>query len=499
MPGAKLSEVARHVVIPEGIVTTAWPKVVAQCAEFGVEFDGWQDGIGQVALGKRANGMFAATVGGVVLSIARQVGKTFFVGMVIIALCILFPGLTVVWTSHHARTTTKTFDNLKEMVRRKAIRAHLAPTRTDGVKEGNGSQEIAFRNGSAIYFGAREHGFGRGFDKVDIEVFDEAQKLSSRALSAMVPAANQAQLPGGALLFFLGTPPGPEDDGEEFANRRAKALKRKPLDQVVGVSGNVVYVEFSADEDADPDADEEWRKANPSYPHRTPVESIERMREQLTEDAFKREALGIWDPADTPRVIDEVSWARAKDAASMAIDRLTLAVDVDPAHKFASVALGGLRADGVWHVELDDERAGTDWVIPWIEDRVAKNRLHAVVLDEVSGLVEERNGRHFLVGTDVKVTLAGAEGRDMAIACAKFFDAVMAPNPTVRHTGQPQVDVALSVATKRPLLGGWAWNRRDAKSDITPVVALTLALWGAQKDSVVRPAHRRSERTAVVM
>jgi phage terminase large subunit-like protein len=88
----RLSEVARHVVIPSGIVTTAWPRVVAQCSEMGVEFDSWQHGIGAIALGKREDGKYAATVGGIVLSIPRQVGKTFLVGMIIIALCVLHPG-----------------------------------------------------------------------------------------------------------------------------------------------------------------------------------------------------------------------------------------------------------------------------------------------------------------------------------------------------------------------------------------------------------------------
>ena len=65
----RLSEVAQHVVIPEGIVTTSWPRVVSQCAAMGVTFDAWQHGIGSIALGKREDGKYAATVGGVVLSI----------------------------------------------------------------------------------------------------------------------------------------------------------------------------------------------------------------------------------------------------------------------------------------------------------------------------------------------------------------------------------------------------------------------------------------------
>ena len=483
--GPKLSEVARHLVIPKGIVTTAWPRVVAKCAEMGVKFDSWQHGVGSVALGKRKDGMYAATVGGVVLSIPRQVGKTFLVGMIIIALCVIHPNFKVLWTAHRTRTSTMTFKSLQGMVRKKKIWPHIKAIRTS-----NGEQEIVFRNGSIIMFGAREQGFGRGFDQVDVEVFDEAQILTEKALEDMVPAANASKHEAGALLFFMGTPPRPIDNGEEFTNRRAKALD--------GRSKDTVYVEFSADDDADPDDMEQVAKANPSFPHRTKLESIQRMRENLTdEDSFKREALGIWDAEDSARVIDEVSWSRQADPASMAIDRLTIALDVPPNRSNASVSLSGLRADGRWHVELDDTRKGVDWVIPWVKSRAEKNRLHAVVADPMCGLVEEIKGKHYLIDTDIQVTLAGAEGRDMAIACAKYFDGII--DGSVFHSDQPQVNTALSVATKRPLAGGWAWNRKDAASDITPIVSQTLALWGAQSENVNRPTRGNKTKKAVIL
>lgn len=481
----RLSEAARELVIPDGIVTTAWPRIVAKCAEMGVSFDPWQHGIGSIALGKRRSGKYAATVGGVVMSIPRQVGKTFLVGMIMIALCVIFPGFTALWTAHRTRTASMTFASMQAMVKKKKIWPHI-----DAIRTSNGEQEIRFKNGSIIMFGAREQGFGRGFDKVDAEIFDEAQILSEKALEDMVPAANQSTQAAGALLFFMGTPPRPTDPGEEFSNRRSKALS--------GKAKNIVYVEFAADPHADPDDREQWAKANPSFPHRTPVESIERMRENLTDDdSFKREALGIWDAEDSSRVIDEDSWNRAADPASMAIDRLSLAIDVPPNRAIASVALAGMRADGRWHVELDDSRKGVDWVIPWVVSRASKNRLHAVVVDEMSGLVERRRDRNYLIGTDIIVTLAGAEGRDMAIACAKYYDGII--DRSVFHTDQPQVNVALSLARKRPLAGGWAWNRKDAASDITPVVAETLALWGAQNENVQRPSRRTGSRTAVVL
>lgn len=481
----RLSEVARHVVIPTGIVTTSWSRVEAQCTEMGVTFDQWQAGIGKVALGKRKNGKYAATVGGIVLSIPRQVTKTFLVGMICIALCVIHPGLTVLWSAHRTRTATKTFGSLKGITSRKKIAPFMLDPRNT-----NGEQEIRFKNGSVIMFGAREQGFGRGFDEVDIEVFDEAQILTEKALEDMVPAANQSRHPAGALLFFMGTPPRPTDPGEEFTNRRAKALDGKTTD--------LVYVEMSADPDADPDDRKQWAKANPSFPVRTPVEAFERMRENLTdEDSFKREALGIWDAISSSRVIDEVVWAKQGDPASMAVERLTLAIDVPPDRSSACVGLAGLRPDGRWHAEMYEQRKGADWVIAYVQDRASKNRLHAVVVDEMSGLVEKKRDRYYLIGTDILVTLAGAEGRDMAIACAKFYDGIN--DGSLFHTDQPQVNVALSVATKRPLQGGWAWNRKDAASDISPIVANTLALWGAQNENVKRPTRRQGSRTAVLL
>lgn len=105
----KLSDVARHVVVPDGIVSTGYPAVQAKCRDLGIEHDDWQQGLCRLALGKRKDGKYAATVGGVVLSIPRQVGKTFTIGSIIFALCILFPGMLTLWTAHRTRTANESF------------------------------------------------------------------------------------------------------------------------------------------------------------------------------------------------------------------------------------------------------------------------------------------------------------------------------------------------------------------------------------------------------
>ena len=65
-PG-RLSEAARHVIIPSGIVSTGWPAVRDRCIGFDVAFDPWQDGTGRIILSKRADGSYACSIGGVVI------------------------------------------------------------------------------------------------------------------------------------------------------------------------------------------------------------------------------------------------------------------------------------------------------------------------------------------------------------------------------------------------------------------------------------------------
>ena len=489
----RLSEVARHLVLPDGVMTTGWPAVEAKCAQLGVGFDSWQRGLGRLILGKRPDDRYAATVGGVTMSIPRQVGKTYLVGWIVFALCLLFPGLTVLWTAHRTRTATRTFQSMAGMARRPKVKPFVAH---NGVRTTNGEQEIRFRNGSVVMFGAREQGFGRGFDAVDIEVFDEAQILTDRALEDMVAATNQSRHPHGALLFFMGTPPRPVDPGDVFRDKRDKALAGKLPDGV--------YVEFSADPDADPDDLEQVAKANPSYPTRTPLEAILRMRENLpADDSYLREALGIWDAAGSTSVIPADAWAAQGDPQSMPTDRFALGIEAGPDLVSASVALAGQRADGDWHVELDEHRAGGHWLIAYVERLLQSNQQVRAVVGDVGGplsvLLEQRSGRYFLKGTRVVVTCPTV--RDLGAACTLMLDGVV--GGSVWNLAQPQLQAAAGSAGKRRLgdTGMWVFSRASAAADITPIQAATYALWGAQNAKVRRPMRQTttSRRRAVVL
>ena len=454
----RLSEAARHLVIPEGIVTTGWPQVVAKGAELGIGFDWWQDALGRVVLGKRADSKYAATVGGIVLSIPRQVGKTYFVGAVLVILCILFPGLKVVWTAHRTRTATNTFRSLQGMARRKKIAPHVSHIRT-----ANGEQEIGFRNGSLIMFGAREQGFGRGFDELDIEVFDEAQILTEKALEDMIAATNQARHPHGALLFYMGTPPRPVDPGEAFTSKRAKALS--------GTSRDMVYLECSADRDADPDDRDQWAKANFSYPQRTPLESMLRLRENLTSDeAWFREAMGIWDvEAQAPSAV--AGWrSRVIDAEPPRPDAIGIAVSLD-------------RSRGAICAASFDKEIVTGGVVDvrdgvgWLAAEAVRIQLehHVEIVLDVKGPGSDLADRIEELGGSVK----RAKLDDLIEACADLVDRIA--NSTVQILSDPELEPAMDGARWRNVGDRRVFGRQKSDEDIFVLEALTLATWRATR------------------
>lgn len=488
----RLSEVARHVVAPAGIVTTGWPSVEAQCREWGDEFDEWQGGLGRLILGKREDQMYAATVGGVTLSIPRQVAKTFLVGRIVFALCVLFPGLRVLWTAHHTATLSNTFRSLAGLARRKKVAPYVGH-----VRRGSGKESIEFVNGSVMFFGARAQGFGRGFEEVDIEVFDEAQILDERALEDMVAATNQSRHRHGALLFFLGTPPRPVDPGEVFASRRKKALAAKSDDRVVAVSGDALYVECSADRDARPDDRAQWAKANPSYPHRTPTASMLRLRENLTTvEAWMREALGVWD-SDTPgTVVSESGWAARGTTNPPAMGQVAYGVrfSADGSRHALAVALRPPDGGPV-HVEVvrvTPTSHGTAELVEWLVERWRSAAV--IVVDGKSGAGDLVNSLLARKVPARKIMTPGVD--DVTTAHAGWLRDVLSGGLT--HFRQPGLDASVKVAGRRKIgsAGGWGLAPVVAGGDVTPAEAVILARHGVTTTKVRVARSPGSGRTA---
>jgi hypothetical protein len=456
-PGTtRLSEVARHVVAPQGITSTGWPAVRDKCRDLGISFRPWQHGAGRLILAKRASGKYAATIGGTGMSIPRQVGKTFLVGAIIFALCLLVPGLTVIWTAHRLRTSEETFKKMQAFSRRKSIAPHI-----EKVVLGSGEEEIRFRNGSRILFGARERGFGRGFDEVDVLIFDEAQILTDNALDDMIPATNQSRQSSGALLLFMGTPPKPTDPGDVFRRMRTEALS--------GEDHDTGWIEFGADPGHTPTPSPaplttaDWAqvaKANPSFPEDTPREAILRMRKKLGPESFLREGLGIWDEATTGRAFPWDTWKNLIDTDPK-LGRPSFGVATAPDRSWAAIAAAWVRPDGSTQILIgDDYRPDATWV----PARVAELR--------------NKYGGQVLLDAASKGLVAGATEStytDRARADNALFDAVL--SGTVRHGNEPALNTAVRAARWRSTNETRVLDRKG-DTDISPLIAASLAVYG---------------------
>ena len=460
---SRLAELAKHLVVPDAGVTTAWPRVRDTCNNIGWEFDDWQDDLGRLILAKDASGSYASSL--CVMSLPRQVGKTYLVGCIAFVLCMTQPGTTVIWTAHRGRTATETFRAMKGKAKAPQMAAFIDQrAKGGGIRSANGEQEIEFLNGSRIMFGARESGFGVGFANVGLLVMDEIQRATTKAMDDLLPTTNAADNP---LVLCMGTPPRPTDDGEVFTMLRTEATE--------GDSEDVLYVELGARKRFDLSDDdlfwEQLRLVNPAFPHRVGERAILRNKKGLTDDSVFREVFGLWDLAKQFSPINGALWADG--------------VDVGPADNVRPDALGVDMSHGreisIGACWLEDESAHLEEVwagidepgaVEWIVKRAGRRM--PVVIDSQS---PANSMIPTLKARGVKVHSGSAT--DMSKACGLVVSDLEALRLT--HADQEAMNDARAGARKRPIgtAGGWGYDRADPSVKIHPLVAATLARLGA--------------------
>ncbi|MCB0978446.1 MAG: hypothetical protein KDB02_13410, partial [Acidimicrobiales bacterium] len=362
-----------------------------------------------------------------------------------------------VWSAHHARTHGETFLAMQDFAKRRKVAAFIRQVFT-----GSGDEEIRFANGSRILFGARERGFGRGIPGVDVIVADEAQIMTEKALDAQLATMNTSDF---GLAIYVGTPPRPDDPSDAFTRMRDEAWN--------GTLEDAVWIEFGADTDADPSDRRQWAKANPSYPHRTPTESLLRLQRKLTPDSFLREGLGVW-PEESGQpwgVIPKASWSSSGSDSATLTDPVTFALEVNGDLSRAWIAAAGASGE-VEAVELVDELADTDRVVDRLAELHEQHGSRGVVIDERSPAAVFSADLD-AAGVPVTVPKAG----EVSVAALAITLGVVEGKVLHVTAGDlsPVLDRAVGAAKKRTTRDSWWIDRRTASG---PFIAASLALWG---------------------
>lgn len=422
-------------------------------AAYGTPLDPWQADALEAGLGVRADGQWAAPTVGV--NIARQNGKSVVLVTRALAGALLFGERTIICSAHEQKTSRVLFRNLESYfssftdLRRRVL----------SVGSALGREEIRLKDGTHIFFPARTRSTLRGWS-IDLYLADEAQLLTDSQWESAKPA--MAARPNSSVWLF-GTAPQFVTDAEVFGRLRQSAHAG---------ADDLAWVEYGADPGADLDDPEQWAAANPG---RVTPEAIEAERRELSPGGFARERMNLWPTDRTERIIDLDHWnGLTADGPPDGTAPTALAVDAGPDRTIAIAAAWRLDDDRI-HVELvaadycDDPLQSLQFVL----DRAARKRI-PVIIDGASPAASMIPA---LTMGKVKVVVTTA--RDVGQACGGFLDDVRAGRIT--HANQTQLTAAVDGARKRPIgdAGLFGWDRRDGAVFVAPLVAATLARYGA--------------------
>lgn len=375
--------------------------------------------------------------------------------------------------------------------------------RLKGCYEANGKERIEMKDGSRLLFKTRTKKLGRGFSP-QLVVLDEAMFLDTESMMALRPTLSAQPNP---QLWFTGS--AGLEDAYEFGRIRSRAMNALSTGDL---DPYLFFAEWSADVCTDfclpgcPDHDQlddewTWAKSNPGYKIRISYDTIanEFRADGQDKAAFKVERLSVgrWPvDGDAWAVIDEESWKARENVESeilMGGSRNTwvLAVDVSPTRAWGCITACGINDEGMQHVEITgyeqyDYRPGTDWMAGRIREMWNSLKPDAVVIDDkgpASSLIVE------LENAGVKIVSPTTS--ELAVACGEFHVGCVPRKgevPKIVHTGQQPLTNAVAAACKRDLAEKWAWDKKNANQDISPLVSATLAVWGYKKLSSEAPA-----------
>jgi phage terminase large subunit-like protein len=368
------------------------------------------------------------------------------------------------------------FDTSLEAFRRLLDRIEENPNLERQVKRisrSHGEEGIELKNGSRIRFRTRTKGGGRGFSCYCL-ILDEAMFLPEMFHGALLPTLSAKSQLENPQVWYTGSAVDQliHEHGLVFSRIRERGHR--------GDDPSLAWFEWSVDcsspdelSDETMEDPEAWAQANPGLGIRISVEHVAKEFRSMDKRTFAVERLGVgdWPRADGlgQMVWSPEQWAALTDTRSKLVHPVVMAFDVTPDRRRASIAAAARNRDGLFHIEVIDAQNGTGWLAERMRELAARHVPSKVVCDGVGPAVSLIHELREL-GVDVEPMTTPEHGQ----ACGVIFDAV--EQEKLRHLGTPELASAVKGAAQRPLGDAWAWSRKNSATDISPLVACTLAL-----------------------
>lgn len=451
---------------PPGWVDSSGPELSDWARQQGMVMDPWQHLCLDVACAERADGGWAATNYGLLVS--RQNGKGALMEVRGLGGLFLFGERTILYSCHEFKTAEEYFERVKAWI----DNTDDMRKRVKSMPAAHGQEAIKLINGAKMKIIARTRSSGRGFS-ADTLLFDEAQDLPRQALRSQM--YTQGAKPN-AQRWFTGTAPEPDAGEEADVFLDIIAAGRD------GGAPNTAYTEWSSG-DTWPDSEVEqidlvndrvgWVAANPALGYRITEATIQGELETSGTDyaGFGRERLSICPPRRRNMLIPAAAVQAGLDPESQPVGRLVYGIDMPPDRAATSVTVAGRRADGRHHIEVIAKQAGSAWVPAYMKTLMAAAGTSRVVIDKASAAASLL-GALAEQGVAVDTLTTAQYGQ----ACGDMFDALTQAY-TVMHRGERDLVEAMASAGKRAMGDAWAFDRKGV-ADISPLVGCTLARYG---------------------
>jgi Phage Terminase len=396
----------------------------------------------------------------VVLTVPRQSGKTWLLLCLMVHRALGFgePQEIIYTAQNRLEARKKWEDDHVRRLERSPMRGRFK------VRRQIGQEAIRWENGSLHAIASSTERSGHG-STLDLAVLDEAfAHEDARLEQALKPAMVTRPEPQMWIVSTAGTGKSAFLRGKVTAGR---------LKAAAGTRMDSAYFEWSAPDDADPGDPATWWGCMPALGITTDEAVIRAEFGDMELSDFRRAYLNQWPDISGMGLLDVHAWRACEDLTSCTDTPAAFGVEMSLDRTWTSIGVAGPRGDRV-HVELVRRDRGIDWVLNYCR-KLDRDHGHPVFVVDGGGPA----GQGALIQDlkDAGLFLAVADTADVKQASAGMVDAVA--QRTLSHGPQLELDEAVAGAKPRPLGdGGFAFGRKVSTVDITPLVAVTLALWG---------------------
>lgn len=237
--------------------------------------------------------------------------------------------------------------------------------------------------------------------------------------------------------------------------------------------------DWSAPEGCAWDDEQGILQANPSIGYsEITVDSIRAERHGMTEARYRTEDLCQWVPAVVETYIKPEEWSACEvpvlEVKIRKGSRTVWGIDTAADRSMTYIGAAVETETGLPFVTVWEARVGTLWVVPFMKQLAEESGSREVVIQARGAPAME-----FIQPLkDADLDVHAVEGSWFGVATGRLRDRVRGRDVIVVE--QPAVSLAVSGGITKRFGETDAWNRSGSAVDVSPLVALTLALFGLE-------------------